>query len=77
MLQLDLTEPAPPLDGIAGTRLVGVEAGGLRQRLALAAGTTAAQVLYEVSGRVQVRDLAIDEPDIEDVVRRLYESTGR
>ena len=52
VLPLDLTEPAQPLDGIAGTRLVGVEAGGLRQRLALAAGTTAAQVLPRSRGRV-------------------------
>ena len=34
--------------------------------------TTAAAVLAAVSARVELRDLAIDEPDIEDVVRRLY-----
>lgn len=75
VLVVDLAEPAPPLSGVAGTTLAGVEAGGLRQRLALAAGTSAAQVLAEVSARADVRDLAVEEPDVEDVVRRLYLST--
>ena len=44
-----------------------------RQRLAFSPeATTAASVLAEVSRRVEVRDLAVEEPDIEDVVRRLY-----
>jgi ABC-type uncharacterized transport system ATPase subunit len=30
-------------------------------------------VVAAVSDRVELRDLAIAEPDIEDVVRRLYE----
>ena len=74
---VDLTEPAQPLDGIAGTRLVGVggrrPAAAARPRRRHHRGAGAARV----SGRAQVRDLAIEEPDIEDVVRRLYESTGR
>ncbi len=46
---------------------------GLRQRLAFdARSTTAAQVLTAVSGRAEVRDLTVEEPDIEDVVRRIY-----
>jgi ABC-2 type transport system ATP-binding protein len=73
VMTLDLTEPAPPLGGIAGTRLVDVEPDGLRQRLSFSPHqTTAAAVLAEVGSRVGVRDLTIDEPDIEDVVRRLY-----
>jgi ABC-2 type transport system ATP-binding protein len=73
VITLDLTEPAPPLEGIAGTRLVDVEPDGLRQRLSFSPHrTTAAAVLADVGERVGVRDLAIDEPDIEDVVRRLY-----
>ncbi len=31
-----------------------------------------AAVLAAVSGRVAVRDLAVEEPDVEDVVRRVY-----
>lgn len=73
VIVIDLEEPTEPLEGIAGTRLLGTEADGLRQRLAFAPGsTTAAAVLAAVSSRAAVRDLTIEEPDIEDVVRRLY-----
>jgi ABC-2 type transport system ATP-binding protein len=78
VLVVDLAEPAGPLDAIRGTELVGVQAGGLRQRLAFSPeATTAAAVLAEVSAVAVVRDLSIEEPDIEDVVRRLYLSSGR
>jgi ABC-2 type transport system ATP-binding protein len=78
VLVVDLTEPAPPLEGIDGTELVGVEGDGLRQRLAFfPEDTTAAAVLERVSKVGTVRDLSIEEPDIEDVVRRLYLSSGR
>ncbi|WP_433048809.1 ABC transporter ATP-binding protein [Dactylosporangium sp. CS-033363] len=72
-LVLDLVEPAPPLTGVPGTELVGVEAGGLRQRLSFAPGsTTVAAILAAVAATAQVHDLTIEEPDIEAVVRRLY-----
>ncbi len=75
IMTLDLHEPSAPLDSIPGTTLIHVEPDGLRQRLALAPGeATAAAVLAQVSERVAVRDLTIDEPHIEDVVRRLYAS---
>ncbi len=74
VMTLDLEEPTAPLDGVAGTRLLSTEAGGLRQRLALSEATTAAAVLAAVSARARVRDLTLEEPDIEDVVRRLYEA---
>ena len=78
VLVVDLTEPADPLEGVTGTRVVGVEGGGLRQRLAFSPDeTTAAAVLAQVSARAEVRDLAVEEPDIEDVVRRLYLAGGR
>jgi ABC-2 type transport system ATP-binding protein len=71
---LDLTDPAPPLDGIPGTRLVDLEGDGLRQRLSFGPGeTTVAAILAAVAQHgVQVHDLTIEEPDIEAVVRRLY-----
>lgn len=73
VLVVDLAEPWPDLLDVPGTRHVGSEADGLRQRLAFApASTTAATVLASVSARVEVRDLAVEEPDVEDVVRRLY-----
>jgi ABC-2 type transport system ATP-binding protein len=73
LLVIDLAEPTSPLEGVARARLVGFESDGLRQRLAFdPAQTTAAAVLAEVSRRAEVRDLTIEEPDIEDVVRRIY-----
>jgi ABC-2 type transport system ATP-binding protein len=78
VLVVDLTAPAAPLDDVPDTELVGVEGGGLRQRLAFVPErTTAAQVLAAVGARADVRDLSVTEPDIEDVVRRLYLSAGR
>lgn len=73
VMVLDLQDPAPPLTDVPGTAVVGVEAGGLRQRLSFTPSeTTAAAVLEGVGRHAVVRDLAIEEPDIEDVVRRLY-----
>ncbi|WP_416566995.1 ABC transporter ATP-binding protein [Nocardia testacea] len=75
VLVVDLAVPGSALDGLAGAELVSVEAEGMRQRLAFdAETTTAAQLLAEVSARAEVRDLSIEEPDIEDIVRRLYET---
>jgi ABC-2 type transport system ATP-binding protein len=77
VLVVDLTEPHAPLDDVPGTRLVAVEGEGLRQRLAFSPETTtAAAVLAAVSERVEVNDLAVEEPVIEEVVRRLYLSAA-
>jgi ABC-2 type transport system ATP-binding protein len=73
VLVLDLVAPTPDLLTIPGTRHLGSEADGLRQRLGFdAEATTAADVLAQVALRAEVRDLSIEEPDIEDVVRRIY-----
>ena len=46
----------------------------MRQHLSFRGGeTTAAAVVAAVSARAELRDLAINEPDIEDVVRHLYQ----
>ncbi|WP_245567057.1 ABC transporter ATP-binding protein [Nocardia vinacea] len=75
VLVVDLAEPTRDLDDLPNAELVNSEGGGMRQRLAFdAESTTAAQVLAAVSDRAEVRDLSIEEPDIEDVVRRIYES---
>ncbi|RLV49639.1 ATP-binding cassette domain-containing protein [Nocardioides mangrovicus] len=77
VLVVDLAEPTPDL-AIADTEHLGSEAGGLRQRLAFdPEHTTAARVLAAVTERVEVRDLAVEEPDVEDVVRRVYSARGR
>jgi ABC-2 type transport system ATP-binding protein len=73
VLVVDLAEPMPDLTGLDDTRHLSSEAGGLRQRLAFdAEQTTAAKVLAAVSEKAEVLDLTVEEPDIEDVVRRIY-----
>ncbi|MGZ6744707.1 MAG: ABC transporter ATP-binding protein [Nocardioides sp.] len=75
VLVVDLAESAPDLLGVADTEHLGSEGGGLRQRLAFdAERTTAARVLAAVSERAEVLDLAVEEPEVEDVVRRVYAS---
>lgn len=70
---VDLAVAIPDLVDVAHTRHLGSEGGGLRQKLAFDPGaTTAAKVLAAVSARAEVLDLAIEEPDVEDVVRRIY-----
>ncbi len=73
VLVVDLVEPAPPLTDVPGTTLRRVEADGLRQHLSFRSEeTSAAAVVAAVSARVELRDLSVVEPAIEDVVRRLY-----
>jgi ABC-2 type transport system ATP-binding protein len=73
VLVVDLAVPVPDLTGLDGARHLSSEAGGLRQRLAFDADrTTAARLLATVSERAEVLDLTVEEPDIEDVVRRIY-----
>ena len=77
VLVVDLAGPVPDLTGLDGARHLSSEAGGLRQRLAFdAEQTTAAKVLAAVSEKAEVLDLTVEEPDIEDVVRRIY-AAGR
>jgi ABC-2 type transport system ATP-binding protein len=77
VLVVDLVEPSPPLDDIAGATLLRVEADGLRQHLAIAADATASDLVGRVSARVALRDLTVAEPEIEDVVARLYANPGQ
>jgi ABC-2 type transport system ATP-binding protein len=73
VLVVDLAAPGPDLVGVPGTRHLGSEGGGLRQRLAFDAQvTTAAKVLTAVSDQADVVDLAVEEPAVEDVIRRVY-----
>jgi ABC-2 type transport system ATP-binding protein len=74
VVAVDLTEPVAALHDVPGTEVVGWEEGGVRQRLRLAPGTTAAAVISDVAARAPLRDVTIEEPDIEEVVRQLYRS---
>ena len=72
ILVVDLVEAREPLT-VPGARYVGSELDGLRQRLAFSPEqSTAAQVLAAVSAQAEVRDLTLEEPAIEDIVRTLY-----
>lgn len=78
VLVLDLEAPGPDLDGIPGTRHLASEGDGLRQRLSFdTAATTLAAVLSAAGARCAIRDVAVEEPDIEDVVRRVYQGDSR
>ena len=71
-LIVDLKEPAPPLS-VGGAVVERVE--GARQWLRFRrTDTSAAALLAEVARVAEVADLSIAEPDIEDVVRRIYTS---
>jgi ABC-2 type transport system ATP-binding protein len=69
-LVVDLEEPRPPLE-LDGARVVRVE--GARQWLAFHRdSTSAARLTAALAAEAPVRDLELHEPDIEDVVRRIY-----
>jgi ABC-2 type transport system ATP-binding protein len=69
-LIVDLEEPADPLE-VPGARVVRVD--GPRQWLRFRRDeVSAAQLTAAVAAQAPLVDLAIDEPDIEDVVRRIY-----
>ena len=78
LLVVDLAEPTADLTGLVTARFEHSEADGLRQSVAFDPATTsAAAVLAEIGTHAEVRDLSIAEPDIEDVVRRIYQSQAR
>lgn len=79
VLTVDLAEPVASLAGAAtavpGASYDGGEAHGLRHRLSFDAEQVTAAALLAAIGEVpgaEVLDLAIEEPDVEDVVRRVY-----
>jgi viologen exporter family transport system ATP-binding protein len=69
-LVVDLEEPAPPLE-VEGARVVRVE--GPRQWLRFKRDEiTAAKLTASVASQAPLVDLAVEEPDIEEVVRKIY-----
>jgi ABC-2 type transport system ATP-binding protein len=72
VLVVDLLDPDLLLDDVPGARLVEVEAGGRRQRLSFTpGGVPASRVLADVASRAGIRHLAVEEPRLEELVRRL------
>jgi ABC-2 type transport system ATP-binding protein len=75
VMVVDLAAPIGDLLDVPDTRHLGSEGSGMRQRLSFdPERVTAARVLAAVSERAEVVDLAIEEPDVEEVVRRVYAS---
>lgn len=75
VMTVDLVAATEPLTDLPQVTHLASEGSGLRQKLSFdAEQVTAASVLAWVSDRVEVRDLSIEEPDIEDVVRRIYQA---
>lgn len=75
VMTVDLAAPATAMPLPDGASHLGEEGHGLRHRIGFDSDcTTAAAVLAAVSTVAEVLDLSIEEPDIEDVVRRVYAS---
>ncbi|WP_037605355.1 ABC transporter ATP-binding protein [Streptacidiphilus rugosus] len=72
-LVVDLELEAPPID-LPGARVVRVE--GSRQWLAFPAAASAAPLVAAVASRYELRDLSVREPEIEDVIARMYAETS-
>jgi ABC-2 type transport system ATP-binding protein len=71
---VDLEEPGPAL-AVPGARVERVD--GPRQWLRFRReDATAAEVVSAVAARARIVDLTIEEPEIEDIVRRIYEGDG-
>jgi ABC-2 type transport system ATP-binding protein len=69
-LVLDLEEPAPPIE-VPGARVVRVE--GPRQWLSFRGDeTSASELTAAVAAKAPLVDLAIEETEIEEIVRRIY-----
>src|SRR6476469_6893676 len=68
-LVVDLVDEAPPIE-VSGAVTRRVE--GPRQWLSFPADASAAPVVAAVAASYDVADLSIQEPDIEDVIRRIY-----
>ena len=70
VLVVDLVEPGPQIE-VPGARVVKID--GPRQWLSFRRDdVSAADLIADVAARVQLRDLALEDPEIEDVVRRIY-----
>ncbi|MGI9615815.1 MAG: ABC transporter ATP-binding protein [Acidimicrobiales bacterium] len=71
---VDLDEAASPVDLDVGSV---VRVDGPRQWIRFErTATSAAEVIAAVSAQRPIRDVAIEEPDIEELIRNLYASTG-
>jgi ABC-2 type transport system ATP-binding protein len=74
-LVVDLEETAPPLE-LAGARVVKVD--GPRQWLSFRRDeTSASELIAAVGAQARLLDVAIEETEIEEIVRRIYAAGAR
>jgi ABC-2 type transport system ATP-binding protein len=73
-LVVDLADAAAPIE-LAGAATIRVA--GPRQWLSFPAEASAAPLIAEISARYRVADLSILEPNIEDVITRIYSGSLR
>jgi viologen exporter family transport system ATP-binding protein len=69
-LVVDLERELPPIGEAAGARTVRTE--GPRQWLAFPASQSAAPIVAHIAAAYPLVDLSLREPDIEDVIARMY-----
>ena len=69
-LVVDLERELPPIGEAAGARTVRTE--GPRQWLAFPASQSAAPIVSRIAAHYPLVDLSLREPDIEDVIARMY-----
>ncbi|MEU9419742.1 ATP-binding cassette domain-containing protein [Streptomyces sp. NPDC048272] len=72
-LVVDLEREVPPIE-VVGARVVRVD--GPRQWLAFPARASAAPLVAAVAAQYPLVDLSVREPDIEDVIARMYAGRG-
>ena len=78
MLVVDLVETEVPIPELRATRACEVRAEGPRRWLRFSRNdVTAAELIAEVAARYPLRDVSIEEPEIEDIIRHVYEYAGR
>ena len=69
-LVVDLERELPPIEGVEGARTVRTE--GPRQWLTFPASASAAPLVAQIAAGYPLVDLSVREPDIEDVIARMY-----
>ncbi|OEV13854.1 ABC transporter ATP-binding protein [Streptomyces nanshensis] len=69
-LVVDLERELPPIEGVDGARTVRTD--GPRQWLAFPASASAAPIVSQIADGWPLVDLSVREPDIEDVIARMY-----
>jgi ABC-2 type transport system ATP-binding protein len=69
---VDLDEPLPAPIALPGVTLDGTDGDGLRLTYLLDDGASAGELVARLAALAPLRDLAVVEPEIEDVIARLY-----